>query len=402
MRSRSEAVRVAGPLAVHACRFREQLEVRGYASSSAATHLLLMAHLSRWLEDRRLGTEDLTEGQLEKFRAAERKAGHRFPRSAKGMKPLLSFLSDVGITPEAPVAVATETEKTLEAFRQYLLRERGLTVGTTVGYVYAATLFLKAVNQSGTRNLSQLKPKDVNDFLVRELGRRSVASAKILVSGLRSLLRYLYIQGVTDMSLSGSVPTVAGWGGSAVPKALPAKAVKALLSSCDRRTAMGRRDFAVLLLLARLGMRVGEVAALELADVDWRGGQILVRGKNNRLEHLPLPVDVGQALASYVQYGRPQIQYRSLFLRVVAPNGPLTPTALKVIVHAACRRAGLPPVGAHRLRHTVASELLRQGMGLPEIGQLLRHRSIAVTAIYAKVDTETLRQIARPWPGGAA
>jgi site-specific recombinase XerD len=223
-----------------------------------------------------------------------------------------------------------------------------------------------------------------------------------VVSGLRAWLRFLHVAGMTPVSLAGSVPAVAGWSGTSLPRAMNPTSVKALLGSCDRRTVKGRRDLAVLTVMARLGLRVSEVAALELADVDWRGGQILIRGKASRVERLPLPVDVGQALADYVQRGRPRGEHRELFLRMVAPHGAVTASAVKVIVHAACARVGLPPLGAHRLRHTVASDLLRHGAGLPEIGQVLRHRSIAATAIYAKTNTVALRQLARPWPGDAA
>ena len=400
--ARSARVRVAGPLAPYAPGFRDELGARGYASPSAATHLLLMAQMSRWLERLGLDAEDLTQGRVEEFLTANREIGHRFPRSVNGTMPLLSYLRGVGVTPAAPATVLTEAETMLDQFRQYLLRERGLADGTVAGYVHFAALFLKEMAYPGGRDLGQLGPKDINEFLLCELGRRSVASAKSLVSGLRSVLRFFHVQGVTGVSLSGCVPTVAGWSGSSVPKAISAESVRALLTSCDRRNSKGRRDFALLMLLARLGMRAGEVAALELADVDWRGGQILVRGKDKRLERLPLPVDVGEALAGYVQRGRPRGEHPSLFLRALAPHGPLTSGAIKVVVHAACSRAGLPSLGAHRLRHSVASELLRQGAGLPEIGQVLRHRSIATTAIYAKADTTALRQLARPWPGGAA
>jgi integrase/recombinase XerD len=178
--------------------------------------------------------------------------------------------------------------------------------------------------------------------------------------------------------------------------------VRGLLASCDRRTAKGSRDFAILTLLARLGLRAGEAAALDLDDIDWPAGEVLVRGKASRLERLPLPADVGEALAGYLTTGRPRCEERALFLRAPAPHRRITVGAISVLVHAACTRAGLDPIATHRLRHTVASELLRHGAGLPEIGQLLRQRSAAVTSIYARADTAALRQLARPWPGSAA
>jgi len=399
---RSSRVRVSGPLAPFAPGFREQLAVRGYAPSSAATHVLLMAQMSRWLQDVGVDADGLNAQRMEEFLLTNRALGHRFPRSAKGMVPLMSYLRGVGVAPAAPVVVPTVCEELLERLRRYLLSERGLGEGTIVGYVYAAALFLKVVGYEDGRELGLLTPADVNEFLLDQCRRRSVASAKSLVSGLRALLRFAHVHGITNSSLAGSVPAVAGWSGSSLPRAISAESVRALLASCDRRTGKGRRDFAVLMLLSRLGLRVGEIAVLRLADIDWRGGQVLVRGKARRLERVPLPVDVGQALAGYVQRGRPRCEHPGLFLRVLAPHGGLTASAIKVIVRAACDRAGLPPVAAHRLRHALASELLRRGAGLPEIGQILRHRSIAVTAIYAKVDTAALRQLARPWPGGVA
>lgn len=399
---RSSRVRVSGPLAGLASRFREQLAALGYAPSSAAAHLLLMAHLSRWLDGSGLSPGLLTPRRLDEFLRSNRALGHRFPRSAKGLVPLLSYLRDAGVVPPQPAVVCSSSEELLDRFRLYLARERGLGGGTIVGYVHAAALFLKAVDHAGGRDLGRLSLTDVSGFLLAECGRRSVRSAKSVVSGLRAWLRFLHVADITPVSLSGCVPPVSGWSGTSLPRAMDPASVTALLRSCDRRTAKGRRDFAVLTVMARLGLRVSEVAALELGDIDWRGGQILVRGKASRVERLPLPVDVGQALADYVQHGRPPGEHRGLFLRMVAPHGAVTASALKVIVHAACARVGLPPLGAHRLRHTVASDLLRHGAGLPEIGQVLRHRSIAATAIYAKTDTMALRQLARPWPGGAA
>lgn len=399
---RSQCVRVVGPLSGFASAFREQLAALGYAPSSAAAHLLLMAQLSRWLEEVGLTSGMLTPQRLDEFLRNNRALGHRFPRSADGMVPLLCYLRGVGVVPPESAAVRSSSEELLDRFRLYLASERGLGEGTIVGYVYAAALFLKAVDHAGGRDLGRLTPLDVSEFLLVECGRRSVGSAKSVVSGLRAWLRFLHVAGITPVSLSGSVPAVAGWSGTSLPRVMNPASVEALLGSCDRRTAKGRRDFAVLTVMARLGLRVGEVAALELADVDWRSGQIMVRGKANRVERLPLPVDVGQALADYVQRGRLRGEHPGLFLRMVAPQGAVTASALKVIVHAACARVGLPPLGAHRLRHSVASDLLRLGAGLPEIGQLLRHRSIAATAIYAKTNTVALRQLARPWPGGAA
>jgi len=398
---RASRVRVGRPLAVFADGFREELVVRGYAVSSAATHLVLMAQLSGWLDAVGLDPADLTAERVDDFLCANRAIGHGFPRSADGLSPLLGYLRRVGGVPPVSAPVRTASEDLVERFGVYLVRERGLTAGTIVGYRHVASVFLAALGDGGL-DLERLTESDVSGFLVAECARRNVAGAKNLVTGLRSLLRFFHVEGITAASLSGAVPTVAGWSGSSLPRGIDSGSVKRLLGGCDRRTTKGRRDFAILMLLTRLGMRAGEVIALELGDVDWRGGKITVRGKGNRLECLPLPVDVGNALAGYARRGRPRNEHREFFLRVLAPHRGLTVGAINVIVHAACDRANLPSIGTHRLRHTVASELLRRGAGLGEIGQLLRHRSIASTAIYAKVDTAALSQLARPWPGGAA
>jgi len=395
------SVRVTGPLARYASGFWEELAAQGYRPSSAQVHLLLMARLSGWLGGVVLDRDGLTRQRVDEFLRVDRGRGRR-PRSAKGVVPLISYLDSVGVLAPVPVAVPTVSEALLDRFRRYLLAERGLAEGTASHYVYAGTLFLKAVDYAGGRDLGGLRAADVNEFVLGECGKRSVGSVKCVVNGLRSFLRFLHVQGITSGFLADGVPTVAGWSGSSLPRAISGEWVRRLLGSCDRRTALGRRDFAVITLLSRLGMRVGEVSALNLGDVDWRGGQILVRGKGSRLERLPLPVDVGEALADYVQQGRPCGECRSLFLRGAAPYAALRSTSITTIVYAACDRAGLPRLGAHHLRHTVASELLRTGAGLAEIGQVLRHRSTTTTAIYAKVDTAALRQLARPWPGGGA
>lgn len=398
---KSTRVRVRGPLAGHAVGFREELVARGYADRSIQTQLGLVAYLSGWLEECGLDGSGLTAEQSEKFLRVCRSRGRRFPKSAEGLGPLLGYLRGIGVAPPLGLSKGSVSDELVERFGRYLAGERGLAAGTIVGYQHAALLFLAALDNAG-RDVEDITPADVNGFVLAQHARRSVASTKNVVTGLRSLMRFLFVEGITPSSLAGAVPTVAGWGGGSLPRGIDARSVKRLLASCDRRTAQGRRDFAVLTLLVRLGMRAGEVVALELGDIDWHGGEITVRGKGNRVECLPLPVDVGNAMARYARRGRPRSEDRAFFLRVIAPHRGLTISAINVIVHRACDRAGLASIGTHRLRHTVASELLHRGAGLAEIGQVLRHRSLASTAIYAKVDTDALSQLARPWPGSAA
>lgn len=214
-------------------------------------------------------------------------------------------------------------------------------------------------------------------------------------------MRFLHVQGLIPVSLTAAVPGVAGWRLAALPRGLSREQVQALLAAHDTTTAVGLRDHALLVMLARLGMRGAEAAALRLEDVDWRGGQIVVRGKGARVERLPLQAEVGAALAAYVTDARPSCDCTSVFVTVRAPFQPLTATAVRAIMGRTCRRAGMPRVGAHRLRHSLATDLLRAGAPLAEVGQVLRHRSQLSTAAYAKVDYDTLQTLAQPWPGSA-
>ena len=253
--------------------------------------------------------------------------------------------------------------------------------------------------------LQRLSAAEVTGFVVAQCGPggRSGASAKILTSGLRSLLRYLHLTGRVPIPLAQAVPRAAGWRLSSLPRALEAEQVQRLLSSCDRSTVVGRRDLAILTLLARLGLRACEVARLCLDDIDWRAGELTIRGKGATTEHLPLPHEAGEALVSYLRDGRPRADFREVFVSVLAPLRALSPSAVVGVVGYACDRAGMQRVGPHRLRHTLASDLLRAGTPLAQIAPILRHASVATTAIYAKIDREALRALARPWPlAGAA
>jgi integrase/recombinase XerD len=396
---RASRVAVTGVLAPHAGAFREELSALGYTPRSAEAHLVLMKRLSAWLDATGVGPAALTPECVEDFLAANRAHGPRFPKSARGAEPLVGFLRRRGVVPEAPAVVLAGVDELVERFSLYLVAERGLGAGTVQGYLHTARLFLEGFDSVEHAAFARLDPSMVQAFILAESEHRSVASTKTLVTGLRALLRFLHVAGIIETSLVGAVPTVSGWSGTWLPRSIDAASVKHLLASCDRRSAQGRRDYAALVVLSRLGLRIGEVAALRLDDIDWRRGELVVRGKAGRLEHLPLPADVGRAVADYLRGSRPASEDRRLFLRLLAPHRGLSTGGLIAIVQSACRRAGLVPIAAHRLRHTVASDLLRAGAGLPEIGRLLRHRSPASTAIYTSVDVEALRTLARPWPG---
>ena len=286
-------------------------------------------------------------------------------------------------------------EELVEGFRDWLVSERRLAASTVEYYVHGARLFL---GERGGPDLTVLGLGEVSSFMVRECRRLSVGSAKKLATGLRSLLRYLYLEGVTDRELAQAVPAPASWRGGGLPRGLGAEEVTALLAGCDDSTPAGRRDYAIVVMLVRLGLRAGEVAALSLEDLDWVHGEMVVRGKRDHIERLPLPVDVGEALVAYLRNGRPTTSCRALFLRAQAPRVGLSAGGVGSVVRSASIRAGLPPGGAHRLRHSAATAMLRAGASLDEVGQVLRQRDLETTSAYAKVDFVALRPLALPWP----
>jgi len=391
-------VRVTGPLEPFAAGFIFELQESGYRPAAAAVQVRVLAHLSGWMQEQHVSAEELREPELERFRR-EHLVEVASVRGA-GITVVVGHLRRLGAVPAQEPAVVTAVDELLERYRRYLTLERGLTAGTVRGYVDIVRPFVASrVSATGEVELWELSPADVLGFLLAETQRRSRKSSKLLVSALRSLLGFWHVQGLIGRPLAGAVPSVAGWRLRGLPQALDAGQVRALLDSCDRSTRAGKRDFAILTMLVRLGMRRGEVAGLRLDDIDWRAGEILVRGKGQRLERLPLPADVGEAIAVYLRDGRPPgFPGREVFVRIKAPRRPLTAGGVTQVVVSASKRAGLGEVTAHRLRHTAATELLRQGAPLQEIGELLRHRSVLTTAIYAKVDRDRLRELARPWP----
>jgi len=299
--------------------------------------------------------------------------------------------------PEGP---GTPAEVLLGRFGEYLALERGLAAGTVWDYVHAVRPFLVAVGGDGDLDLWGLSAAEVTAFVVARCPGQARGSAKLTVTALRSLLGFMHVDGLIARSLVGAVPSAASWRLSGLPRALEPEQVGRLLGSCDRSARAGRRDFAILTILVRLGLRAGEVAGLGLEDINWRAGELVVVGKGRRAERLPLPVDVGEAVTGYLRDGRPSsAQDRALFVRVKAPHRGLTAGGVTQVVVSAARRAGLGQIHAHRLRHTAATLMLRAGAPLEEIGQVLRHRATLTTAIYAKVDRDTLRTLARPWPG---
>jgi integrase/recombinase XerD len=399
-------VGVYGPLASYAEGFRGELARLGYTPLSAIVHLRLMARVSSWLAGGGLEASALTPQTVEIFFAERRAAGYYNSLTSKSLKPLVDYLRRSGVlAAPSPAGPAAPAEVLLERYRQYLLLEGGLATTTADVNVRMARPFLleRAQACDGRLDLDQLTAGEVSTFVVRQ-SRERPASVKRMVTALRSLLAFLHVQGITGQAAGTAVPTVTRRKQAGPPQALDRDQVAALLAACDRATPSGCRDYAMVTLMVRLGLRAGDVAALGLDDIDWRRGEITVRGKGNRHDTLPLPADVGQAVAGYLTGGRPSTTAdgRTVFVGAQAPHRALTGTAVTCVVARAARRAGLGTVHAHRLRHSAATTMLAAGASLTEIGQALRHASPATTAIYAKVDLEALRTVARPWPGAAA
>ena len=393
-----------GPLLPYGPGFEAALTGQGYSADSAGRHLRLMVHVSRWLAGQHLAAGDLTAGCARRFLRFRQAQGYAHPASMAGMAPLLDYLASVGAVPAAePQAAGGPVDALIAGYRRYLLQERGLSPQSSVPhYADVARRFVAHVQAGTPGELDGLTAATVTGFVLSVSQRRSVGEAKAVSTRLRSFLRYLEIEGLTRPGLLAAVPSIAGWALTGLPRAISAADVARLLGSCDRRRPAGRRDFAILTVLARLGLRAGEVAALRLGDIDWRAAELAVHGKADRHDRLPLTQDVGEAIAGWLHDGRPRCASAAVFTRVLAPHRGLSARAVSGVVRQACVRAGLPPMGSHRLRHTVATETLRAGGTLTEVGQLLRQRSLAATSIYAKVDRDALAAVARPWPGGAA
>lgn len=397
-------IRVLGPLSTFTAGFADELACQGYTPNSARLQIWLMAHLSSWLANEGLGAGDLRPAELERFLRARRASGYTQYLSIRALRPLLNYLRGLGITPTAPLHTSgSPVDKVLERYWNYLTIERGLRHTTARGYIHAVRPFLNDRVLPDDVGLRHLTAADVITFVVARCRQQNSGAAKMTVAALRSLLGFLYVDGAIERSLASVVPSVARRRLVGLPKGLEPDQVQRLLASCDRSTRTGRRDIAILTMLVRLGMRAGEVAALRLDDIDWRAGEIVVRGKGTCTERLPLPQDIGEVVAAYLQHGRPvTAQGRTVFVRIKAPHRALSSKGVAAVVADAALRANLGRIRAHRLRHTAATQMLRAGASLQEIGQLLRHRCALTTAIYAKADREALRTIARSWPGDVA
>jgi integrase/recombinase XerD len=393
-----------GRLAPHLDGFATLLGGQGYAPATVRHKNDLLSDSSIWLAERGIALEALVEAYGDQFLTEYHCRARR--GDAWTIQQLIDYLRGIGcIAMPARLAMSSATDDLIRAFGGFLRSERGLSPATLTNYLPIVRGFLDEQFGGKALHFDDLRAVDIHRFIVRRVQAGSRGHAKLVVTALRSFLRFLQQRGLLASDLAAAVPGVAGWRLAHLPKALPAEQVERLLASCDRGKPAGRRDYAVLMLLARLGLRGGEVAAMTLDDLDWERGEISVHGKGQRVARLPLPADVGTALVEYLRQDRPACSTRRVFVRIRAPRrGFISPSAICCIVRRALERTGLTPQfkGAHLLRHSLATDLLRRGASLVEIGQLLRHSQPDTTQIYAKVDIKALRAIALPWPGAVS
>jgi len=394
-----------GPLAKYIVPFERVMREQGYTRYSLYRQVLLAARFSEWLRQRDVGLRGITSDHPQQYLRYRARRVRPCQGDAAALRHALEYLrhEHLILTEKEVSASLTPAELCAQAYEQHLREVRGLATATIVNYVPFIRSFLKDRFGDGRATLSQLCARDVVAFVQDQAPRLHPKRAKLLTSALRSFLQYARYRGEVKLDLAAAVPIVPIWSMSSIPRAIGADQVRQLLASIDRSTAVGRRDYAILLLLARLGLRASEVAFLELDEIDWKAGQLSVRGKSGQRSDLPLPVEVGKAIIAYLQHGRPCCSSRRVFLRVKAPVGGFQGACgVGSIVRHHLLRAGIeaPTHGAHQFRHGLATEMLRQGASLGEIGELLGHHNPQTTKIYTKVDLEALRTLALPWPGG--
>jgi site-specific recombinase XerD len=392
-----------GPLSEHLDAYATAVAAQGYGRHSIREQIVVIADFSRWLKQKHIDVQALDDKVVDRFlRLRRRQQGVR-RGGPKALGRLVTMLRQMSVVKVQPPVADTAHSRIVAEFQRYLLQERGLSPLTLLNYVPVVEQFLTERFHNGAPNLVRLRAPHVTGFVLRHVHQLNPVRARLMVTALRSFFRYLRHRGVIATDLAGCVPTVPNWSLSALPRFLPAATVERILECCDRKTPVGRRNHAILLLLARLGVRAGEVVGLSLDDIDWSTGQITIRGKGRKSAQLPLAADVGAALAAYLRHDRPRSANRSVFLRHRAPLvGFGNSSTISSLVRRALKHAGVESAhnGAHVLRHSLATSLLRQGGSLDEIGELLRHQSPNTTAIYAKVDVTALHTLALPWPGG--
>ena len=391
-----------GPLFPYINQYRTEVKEQGYAVGSICEQICVLKLFDRWLKRRGLEVRDLNEAVAHDF-FGRLKRGYPKNAARSTLQRLLAMLRRIGVTPVVAPAQPSPSQHLTGDYERFLLEERNLSRQSVRPLGRFADRFLSEIFGAGELNLAKLRAPDVTGFVQRSAHDHGSPYAKRLVRALRSFLRYLHYKGLVDTDLSIAVPKVARWALSTLPKHLSAVQVRQVLRHCDHSTARGRRNHAILLLLARLGLRGGEVVRLNLEDIDWDNTRITVCGKNGSWAQLPLPADVARAIAHYLRQDRPHCACRRVFIRDYAPLGGFEGSqSISKIVQCALAKAGVESSrkGAHLLRHSLATDMLRKGASLDEIGELLRHKSPDSTAIYAKVDLGSLQALALPWPGG--
>jgi len=391
-----QSMGVAGPLSLYAAGFREHLEGRGYAPDSVRWRLRQLAALDRWLRDRRLAAGDLDAACLDRLVAARRAQRRKTMVAVANFSVPIAYLREIGVVPPEVSSQLDPVSQILARYRSYLITERGLAQSSIAVNLHVAKSFCSKQDV----RLQELSAAEVAAYIVALSARSSVGWSKKTVSALASFLRFLHLTGVTAQPLAAALPKLAGHRRN-VPCEFDECDFVRLLGGCDCSRDVGLRDYAILTILWRLGLRRAEVAGLRVDDIDWRRGEVTIRGKGNRHELLPIPIDVGEAIVQYLHDGHRRVPpgCRALFVQVRAPEGAMSPGGVGDVVACVSRRVGLPAMGAHQLRHGTATQLVRNGASWPEVAQVMRHRTVAVTASYATVDPALTSELARPWPG---
>jgi len=391
-----------GPLKPFLDCFEALLSDRGYARTVIEEKLRIVTDFRAWLYQQHFELNELSDRSIDEFIKHQGRNGTIRRGCFATLRLLLkhSGHTDVNLDSQKEDCSIHNIER---GFAQYLSQGRGLAPDTLERYIPMVRHFLADRFRAGPVQIDKLNPSDVTAFILRYAQTVKRKTAKLMVTSLRAFFRYLRLQGEIDADLAEFIPTVADWRLSDLPKSLEAHEIDLLLSNCDRSSKVGQRDYTILLVLARLGLRAGEIAKMTLDDIDWEAGELIIQGKGPRKDRMPLPWDIGEALVTYLQHCRPVCSTRRVFIRTRAPyQGFSSSVAVCNVVQRALLRAKLQPPckGAHLLRHSLATNMLRQGVSLGEIGEILRHASIATTEIYAKVDIVALRTLAQPWPGG--
>jgi len=392
-----------GPLGKHLIEFDIWLSELGYARSTIKIKIRIVRHLNKWLHQQKLKLKDLNEKSIRRFLDHYNTCHKGNPRNFCLLRDFLDWLREQNIVAN-PTFVKRESkfDHILRDYTGYLKNERGIATATVKSYISAVERFLSKRFRRSEVLLGDLRATDTTSFVFAQTKVYSLRHVQLITTALRSFFRYLRFHGDIKVDLAASVPTVADRSQAELPKYLSVKDVNKLLHHCDQTKPVGIRDYALLLFMARLGLRTREILKMTLDDINWGSGVVTVYGKGGYQEQLPIPKDVGQAIAMYLKKVRPKCDTRGLFVSTKAPVKELARSSICCIVRRACQRADLSPPhqGAHLLRHSLATRMLREGATMTEIAEILRHRSPATTEIYAKVDLNSLSELAVPWLGG--